>query len=85
MQPHHHDHLQHSQHYQAAIPRQFESQQAPFSPGFETMNNVFDRGFHLGANGHASENDRRMNGGADYGGSSAAGLVFRISVVTGWP
>lgn len=75
-QQHHPDHLQHSQHYQAAIPRQFESQQ-PFTPGFESMNNFFDRGFHLGANGHV-ENDRRVNGVADYG-ASPAGFVSRLS------
>lgn len=80
MQQHHPDHLQHTQHYQAAIPRQFESQQ-PFTPGFESMNNIFDRGFHLGANGHVSENDRRANGAADYG-TSPAGFVSRPSAVS---
>lgn len=60
---------QHPSQYPSAIPRQFESQQQPFASGFESMNNVFDRGFHLGP-GSASETERRN--GSDYS-SAAAG------------
>ncbi|KAF8313449.1 hypothetical protein DL93DRAFT_1172533 [Clavulina sp. PMI_390] len=70
-----HDHLQAPQHYQAAIPRQFDSHPSAFTPGMETMNNVFDHRFHLGANGHPSEPDRRPHTTADYGASSPAGCV----------
>jgi len=68
-----HDHIQqHPHHYQSAVPRQFESQQQPFAAGLQSINNVFDRGFHL-SNGATTENDRRN--GSDYSSSAAAGYV----------
>ena len=68
-----HDHMQqHPHHYQSAIPRQFESRHQPFAAGLQSMNNVFDRGFHLG-DGAATESDGRN--GSDYSSYGAAGYV----------